>query len=93
MHGFKGERTLMRIHIGERDKDPKSGKPLYQAIVDTVTPDDVVWTCRLLARLSDEQWNAAFTTGGYSPDQAARFRAKLKSKIAEGLALATKNTE
>jgi len=34
MHGFKGERTLMRIHIGERDKDPKSGKPLYQAIVE-----------------------------------------------------------
>jgi PII-like signaling protein len=34
MHGFTGERTLMRIHIGERDKDPKSGKPLYQAIVE-----------------------------------------------------------
>ena len=34
MHGFKGERTLMRIHLGERDKDPKSGKPLYRAIVE-----------------------------------------------------------
>ena len=34
MHGFTGERTLMRIHIVERDKDPKSGKPLYQAIVE-----------------------------------------------------------
>jgi len=34
MHGFKGERTLMRIHIGERDKAPNSGKPLYQAIVE-----------------------------------------------------------
>ena len=32
MHGFKGERTLMRIHIGERDKF--HGKPLYQAIVE-----------------------------------------------------------
>lgn len=32
MHGFKGERTLMRIHIGERDK--YCGKPLYQAIVE-----------------------------------------------------------
>jgi len=31
MHGFEGERTLMRIHIGERDKH--HGKPLYQAIV------------------------------------------------------------
>jgi len=32
MHGFKGERTLMRIHLGERDKH--HGKPLYQAIVE-----------------------------------------------------------
>jgi PII-like signaling protein len=32
MHGFKGERTLMRIHIGERDK--YQGRPLYQAIVE-----------------------------------------------------------
>jgi PII-like signaling protein len=32
MHGFKGERTLMRIHIGERDKH--HGKPLYRAIIE-----------------------------------------------------------
>ena len=32
MHGFKGERTLMRIHIGERDH--YHGKPLYEAIVE-----------------------------------------------------------
>lgn len=31
MHGFKGERVLMRIHIGERDK--YQGEPLYWAIV------------------------------------------------------------
>ena len=31
MHGLTGERTLMRIHIGERDKF--HGKPLYEAIV------------------------------------------------------------
>jgi hypothetical protein len=29
---FEGERTLMRIHIGESDK--WHGKPLYQAIID-----------------------------------------------------------
>lgn len=68
-------------------------KGIYQAIVDTVTPADVVWTCRLMARLSDAQWTAAFTAGGYPPDQAARFVAKLKSKIAEGLALAATATE
>jgi hypothetical protein len=32
MHGFKGERTLMRIHIGESDR--YHGKPLYKAIVE-----------------------------------------------------------
>jgi uncharacterized protein len=32
MHGLKGERVLMRIHIGERDRH--EGKPLYQAIVE-----------------------------------------------------------
>lgn len=32
MHGFKGERVLMRIHIGESDR--YQGKPLYQQIVE-----------------------------------------------------------
>ena len=32
MHGLVGERTLMRIHIGERDKF--EGKPLHTAIVE-----------------------------------------------------------
>lgn len=32
MHGFKGERVLMRIHIGERDK--YKAKPLYETIVE-----------------------------------------------------------
>jgi len=32
MHGLSGDGTLMRIHIGERDKH--GGKPLYAAIVE-----------------------------------------------------------
>lgn len=32
MQGLEGERVLMRIHIGERDK--YQGRPLYQAIVE-----------------------------------------------------------
>jgi PII-like signaling protein len=31
MPGLTGERTLMRIHLGERDKH--HGRPLYEAIV------------------------------------------------------------
>ncbi len=34
MHGLTGERVLMRIHIGERDKF--EGKPLYAAIVEVL---------------------------------------------------------
>jgi uncharacterized protein len=33
MQGFKGERVLMRIHINEQDRDPASGKPLYEVII------------------------------------------------------------
>jgi uncharacterized protein len=32
MEGFVGERTLMRIHVGEGDK--YRGRPLYRAIVE-----------------------------------------------------------
>ena len=32
MHGLTGERVLMRIHLGERDK--YNGNPLYQEIVN-----------------------------------------------------------
>ena len=32
MHGFMGDQTLMRIHIGERDT--YRGQPLYRAIVE-----------------------------------------------------------
>jgi uncharacterized protein len=34
---FEGERTLMRIHIGESDK--WQGKPLHQAIVEMLRKD------------------------------------------------------
>jgi hypothetical protein len=32
MHGFKGERTLMRIHIGSDDR--WQDRPLYEAIIE-----------------------------------------------------------
>ena len=34
MQGLTGERTLMRIHLGERDK--YQGRPLYEAIVHLI---------------------------------------------------------
>jgi PII-like signaling protein len=34
MHGLQGERVLMRIHIGESDRH--QGRPLHEAIVETL---------------------------------------------------------
>jgi hypothetical protein len=85
------EQGFIKAVAGNRVEFDYDG--IYQTIVDTVTVNDVVWTSKLLARLSDEQWNDAFTSGGYPPDQAARYIAKLKAKIAEGLALANRATE
>ena len=70
---------------GDRVNFDYSG--IYGKVVDTVTVRDVVWTSRLLSRLSDAQWNDAFRAAGYPADQASRYVAKLKSKVAEGLAL------
>ena len=89
LEDFERQGFIKRVN-GDRVEFDYNG--IYQSVVDTVTPADVVWTCRLMSRLSDEQWNAAMTAGGYPPDQAARFITKLKSKIAEGLALASAAT-
>ena len=61
----------------------------HQAIFDrTIRTGDVLWAASLLARVSDAQWHDAFRAGAYPPDIRARFIAKLKSKIREGLAVA-----
>ena len=59
-------------------------------IVSAIQPSHVVWTATLLSRLSDEQWHDAFRAGGYSREDAARYIAKFKEKIAAGLALETR---
>jgi hypothetical protein len=56
-------------------------------LVSRVTPEHVRWTAKLFARLSDQQWKDAFRAGGYPPEDAARYIAKFKQKIAEGLTL------
>jgi hypothetical protein len=60
---------------------------IYRDVIDTVTPDQVRWTCELLSRLSEQQWRDAFRAGGYDSDQTARYVAKIKAKIAQGLEL------
>ena len=61
----------------------------HRRLVETVTVDDVLWTCRLMSRISDRQWRDAFRAAGYGEADQQRFITKLKSKVQEGLALAS----
>ena len=45
-----------------------------------ITTEDAAWAGDLMARLTDAQWDAAFTAGGYDPAVAARFKKILKSR-------------
>jgi hypothetical protein len=65
----------------------------HEALLNQLTPADVVWACRLLSRLSDQQWDDAFRAAGYDESVRRRYVAKLKSKVQEGLALAGVATE
>lgn len=54
---------------------------------DRITPDDVVWTCTLLSRLTERQWRDAFRAGGFGEAEAHRYITHMKAKVREGLAL------
>jgi hypothetical protein len=62
----------------------------HRELFRDITPADVVWTCRLLAQLTDQQWQDAFRAARYADEISTRFIAKLRSKIHEGLALIPK---
>ncbi|HJU42339.1 MAG TPA: hypothetical protein VJ691_05970 [Vicinamibacterales bacterium] len=60
----------------------------YKNLVrDRITRDDVAWAANLLGQLSDQQMKDAFRAGGFEPDIADRFIAKLREKIQQGRAL------
>lgn len=59
----------------------------HAELFENLSPADVRWTCTLLSRLRREQWDAAFRAAGYLPDDAARLRARLDDRIAQGRSL------
>jgi hypothetical protein len=60
---------------------------IHKPLLDSVSADDVVWTCQLFSRISDAQWDDAFRAAGYRDDERKRYVRKIKEKIAEGLNL------
>jgi hypothetical protein len=59
----------------------------HQELLRHITVEDVRWTCNRLRRLTDEQWRDAFRAGNYSPEVTARYVARIRTKIEEGLRL------
>jgi hypothetical protein len=59
----------------------------HQELLSMITPGDVQWAAQQLARLTDAQWDDAFRAGNYADPVAARFIARIKEKIADGLVL------
>jgi hypothetical protein len=88
--GFE-EQALIKKVEGQRVTFDYRG--IHNGLVDTLTVDDVVWTCRLMARISDRQWRDAFRAAEYADAEQQRFITKLKSKIDEGLALAGRSSD
>lgn len=82
--GFEEQGFIERIDGDTVDFDYRG---IYRDVIDTVTPAQVRWACERLATLTDRQWSDAFRAGGYTPEQAARYTAKIKEKIALGLRL------
>jgi hypothetical protein len=61
---FESQGFIKRVE-GERIDFYYRG--IHQSVLETVSRSDVVWTSRLMARLSDTQWHDAFRAAGY-PD-------------------------
>lgn len=59
----------------------------YGSRLKNTTVADVKWICERLSRLTDRQWRDAFRAGAYETSIADRYIAKIKARIAEGLAL------
>lgn len=65
---------------------------IYRDVIRTVSLEDVAWTCRLMSRLTDDQWRDAFRAAGYEQALADRFIRKIKAKVAQGLEVSDRRT-
>jgi hypothetical protein len=86
LDGFEEQGFITRID--DRSRITFDYRGIYRDVIDSVTPEDVRWTCEMLSRLSDRQWSDAFKAGGYGPEETARYVSKIKAKIAQGLGFA-----
>jgi hypothetical protein len=81
---FESEDLVRRVDDGHVHFTYKAR---HRLVVKDIPVSDVVWTCRLLDRLSESQLDDAFRAAGYPPEIRARYVTKIRAKIQEGLGL------
>jgi hypothetical protein len=81
---FEDTRLIRRIRGSEVTLDYRGAAG---EILETMSVADVIWACMLMNRLQDAQLDDAFEAGGYEPAIRARYIAKIREKLQEGLAL------
>jgi hypothetical protein len=59
----------------------------HRELLSLIAPDDVRWAAQRMSRLTERQWRDAFRAGNYSDQDAARYLARIREKIEDGLAL------
>ena len=82
--GFEERSFITRLEDGKVEFD-YDGR--HKELLTMITPADVQWAARQMARLTDAQWRDAFRAGNYGTADANRFIARIKEKIADGRAL------
>jgi hypothetical protein len=78
IHSVTNGRVRFHYHGAWREPHLKRG----------VTPADVSWISQQMARLTPAQWADAFKAAGYSETETARFVARLREKVNEGVTVA-----
>ncbi len=81
---FEKQRLILGVQDGRVQFDYHAR---HKELLETITPADVVWVCRLLARITDRQWSDLFRGAHMAEDVGLRYTRHLKAKIGEGLAL------
>lgn len=81
---FESQAYVLGVSNGQVRFD-YSGR--HRELLEHIAPDDVIWACEWMAKLTDAQLDAAFRAGGYDQPARERFIRTLKAKVAQGLAL------
>lgn len=88
--GFESQGFIKTIDA-ETNRVEFDYRGIYKDVIGMVTPEHVRWTCTMLSRITEAQWRDAFRAAGYDTASTARFTAKIKQKIAQGMNLTSAN--